>query len=197
MTYPPIKRALDVAGALSLLVLLGPLIVLVALAVLLAQGRPVFFVQVRPGLHERPFRIVKFRTLTNYSGRGAAGEELRMTGLGKFLRLLSLDELPQLLNILLGQMSFVGPRPLLMDYLPLYSTSQKQRHQVRPGLTGLAQVEGRNNVPWKERLELDVFYCQHMSFRKDIEILAKSVGIVLAGKGVAPHGTDSAGRFQG
>lgn len=196
MTYPPLKRVLDVAGALLLMGLLWPLILLVAVAALVAQGRPIFFIQIRPGLHEKSFRIIKFRTLASPTS-GGTGENSRMTSFGRLLRLLSIDESPQLLNILRGDMSFVGPRPLLVEYLPLYSRTQRKRHDVRPGLTGLAQVEGRNDVPWERKLELDVMYSARMSFGLDSEIIFRSLALVVLGKGVAPHNEGASSKFKG
>ena len=172
--------------------------IVIGLLVLVLQGRPVLFVQVRPGLHEQAFKLLKFRTMaSNKIARVSQLEEKQTTRFGKILRALSLDELPQLINILRGEMSFVGPRPLLMEYLPLYSSYQKRRHNVRPGLTGLAQVEGRNQVPWERRLALDVVYADNQSLAMDIRIVLKSFGLVLTRKGVRANGSEIMPRFKG
>ena len=198
MPYPPIKRIVDFSLAGILLVIFSPLIIFIGVLALLLQGRPVLFVQVRPGLHGRPFRLLKFRTMArNKLARVSQSEEKHTTRFGKILRALSLDELPQLINILLGEMSFVGPRPLLMEYLPLYSLHQKRRHNVRPGLTGLAQVEGRNQVPWERRLALDVVYADNQSAFMDIGITLRSVVLVLTRKGVGANGSEIMPRFRG
>ena len=198
MPYPPVKRVLDFFLALVLLVTLSPLMTVISLLALVLQGRPVLFVQVRPGLHERPFRLLKFRTMArNKLARVSQSEEKQTTRFGRSLRALSLDELPQLINILLGEMSFVGPRPLLMEYLPLYSKHQRRRHNVRPGLTGLAQVEGRNQVPWERRLALDVVYADNQSLFMDTGIVLKSVVVVLTRKGVRANGSEIMPRFRG
>ena len=198
MPYPPVKRVLDFSLALVLLANLLPLIIVISLLALVFQGRPVFFLQVRPGLHERPFRLLKFRTMVS-TRPDVAGQstEKHTTRFGRILRALSLDELPQLINILRGQMSFVGPRPLLMDYLPLYSNHQKRRHNVRPGLTGLAQVKGRNQVPWERRLALDVVYADNLSLAIDVRIVLKSFFLVLARQGVRANGVEIMPRFRG
>lgn len=198
MTYPPLKRGLDFSFSVVLLVIFLPLMVVVGLLALVLQGRPILFVQVRPGLHERPFRLVKFRTMSHGNqALGRASGEKYTTRFGKILRSLSIDELPQLVNILRGDMSFVGPRPLLMEYLPLYSREQKRRHNVRPGLTGLAQVEGRNQVLWERRLALDVVYADNHSLAMDIGIVLKSVGLVLTRQGVEAAGSEMMPRFRG
>ena len=198
MPYPPIKRIVDFSLAGILLVIFSPLMIFIGVLALVLQGRPVLFVQVRPGLHERPFRLLKFRTMARSKlARVSQSEETQTTRFGRILRNLSLDELPQLINILLGEMSFVGPRPLLMEYLPLYSNHQKRRHNVRPGLTGLAQVEGRNQVPWERRLALDVVYADSQSLSMDIGIVLKSVVLVLTRRGVRANGSEIMPRFRG
>ena len=198
MPYPRLKRVLDFSLSALSLVILSPLMTVIGLLALALQGRPVLFVQVRPGLHEQPFRLLKFRTMArNNIGSVSQPEEKHTTRFGKILRALSLDELPQLINILLGEMSFVGPRPLLMEYLPLYSNHQKRRHNVRPGLTGLAQVEGRNQVPWEQRLALDVVYADNQSLYMDIVIILRSVTLVLTRKGVRAQGSEIMPRFKG
>lgn len=198
MPPPPFKRILDFSLAGILLGIFSPLMIVIGVLALFLQGRPVLFVQVRPGLHERPFRLLKFRTMDrNKLARVSQSEEKQTTRFGKILRALSLDELPQLINILLGEMSFVGPRPLLMEYLPLYSDHQKRRHNVRPGLTGLAQVEGRNQVPWERRLALDVVYADNQSLAMDFRIVLKSFGLVIIRKGVRANGSEIMPRFRG
>ena len=198
MTYPPLKRGLDFFLSMVLLAFFLPLMVVVGLLALVLQGRPILFVQVRPGLHDRPFRLIKFRTMSpgNQALHRESGEKYT-TSFGKILRSLSIDELPQLVNILCGKMSFVGPRPLLMEYLPLYSSEQKRRHNVRPGLTGLAQIEGRNLVQWERRLALDVVYADTYSLAMDIGILLKSVGLVLTRQGVEAEGSKTMPPFRG
>ena len=198
MPYPPVKRVLDFCLSLVLLVILLPMMVVIGGLALVFQRRPVLFVQVRPGLHERPFRLLKFRTMaSNEISRVSQSEEKQTTRFGKTLRALSLDELPQLINILLGEMSFVGPRPLLMEYLPLYSNRQKRRHNVRPGLTGLAQINGRNQVPWERRLALDVVYAENQSLAMDVRIVLKTFGLVLTRQGVRANGSEIMSRFRG
>lgn len=189
--YPTIKRLLDLAGALVLLMLTAPLLLLISAAVRLTIGRPVFFKQMRPGLHERLFTCFKFRTMNDAcdeQGR-LLDDEVRTTRLGRFLRRTSMDELPQLWNILRGEASFVGPRPLFVRYLPHYTQEERRRHSVRPGLTGWAQVHGRNHLPFERRLELDVWYVDHMSFWLDLRILLLTSWMVVMQKGV---GADAA-----
>ncbi|NCC97697.1 MAG: sugar transferase, partial [Synergistales bacterium] len=161
----PLKRALDVVLSLMGLVVLSPVLLCTALAVAVKLGRPVLFRQRRPGLNGKPFYMLKFRTMTD--GRDKKGnllpDEVRLTSFGKLLRSTSLDELPELLNVLKGDMSLVGPRPLLMEYLPLYSPDQARRHQVRPGITGWAQVNGRNALSWEDKFALDVWYVDNWS----------------------------------
>jgi len=196
--YAPVKRLLDTLLAAALLLLLSPLMAVVAIVVLIAQGRPVFFVQIRPGLHGKPFRLFKFRTMDSETGPLPSQPEAnRLTRVGRFLRKLSLDELPQLWNVVKGDMSMVGPRPLLTQYLPLYDSRQATRHSVRPGLTGLAQVNGRNALTWAERLELDAQYVETCSFLRDVGILLKSLVVVLIGRGVKPEGSEVMEPFRG
>ena len=197
-SYPGIKRVLDVFGAALLLALLSPLLVAISLGAFLMQGRPIFFTQPRPGFQGKPFVIVKFRTMKNTKPDGQTQADLdQITKFGSLLRTLSLDELPQLLNVFRGDMSFVGPRPLLMEYLPLYDSVQAQRHSVRPGITGLAQARGRNLLSWEERFELDVQYVRSYSFFGDIEILWKSLVGVSVARGVNPKESPLMKRFTG
>lgn len=194
-----IKRAFDVIVALMLLVLLAPVLALIALAVRVNLGAPVFFRQQRPGQHERPFMLVKFRTMRNSTD--AEGRLLddaqRLTTFGQLLRATSLDELPELWNVLIGEMSLVGPRPLLMDYLPRYSAIQRRRHEVRPGITGWAQIHGRNSTTWEARLEQDVWYVEQRSFLLDMRILVRTVRQVCVADGIAQPGHATMPRFMG
>ncbi len=193
------KRALDIVVSLPALILLLPVLVVVAIAVALSLGRPVFFHQPRAGLGGRVFGLVKFRTMSE--ARDAQGvllpDHLRVNRLGHLLRATSLDELPSLWCVLRGDLSLVGPRPLLVDYLPLYSAEQSRRHLVRPGITGWAQVNGRNAVEWPERLALDVWYVDHQSFWLDLRILWRTVLTVVARDGIQYHGDVAMPRFTG
>ena len=193
------KRVFDLlASGLGLLLLSVPLAVL-AWQVRRKLGSPVLFTQVRPGFHGKPFRMVKFRTMTDE--RDASGALLpdaqRLTTFGRFLRASSLDELPELWNVLRGEMSLVGPRPLLMEYLPLYSPEQARRHEVRPGITGWAQVNGRNAISWDDKFALDVWYVDHSSLFLDIQILWLTVRKVLVRDGISAAGEATMPRFEG
>jgi len=187
------KRALDLALALPGLALLSPLMLLTALCVRLALGPGVLFRQRRPGLHGQPFTILKFRTMLPGLGPDAA----RLTPFGRFLRSTSLDELPELLNVLKGDMSLVGPRPLLMEYLPRYTREQARRHEVPPGLTGWAQINGRNALSWEERFVLDVWYVDNRSLALDVSILARTVLAVLLRRGISAAGQATMPEFLG
>ena len=193
------KRAIDLAASALLLVILAPILLVTALLLLSFQGRPVFFSQTRPGLGGQPFVLRKFRTMSQ--AEDALGRALpdgqRMTRLGRFLRATSLDELPELWNVLRGDMSLVGPRPLLMEYLPLYSPEQWRRHEMRPGMTGWAQVNGRNATSWPQRLEQDVWYVDHWSFVLDLRILAMTLVQVLRARGINQPGQATRGHFKG
>ncbi|PRY93145.1 lipopolysaccharide/colanic/teichoic acid biosynthesis glycosyltransferase [Hasllibacter halocynthiae] len=187
------KRALDVAGALVGLTLLAPLLAVLAWRVRREMGAPVLFRQVRPGLGGRPFEMRKFRTM-----RGGPGTDAeRLTPFGARLRASSLDELPELWNVLLGDMSLVGPRPLLPEYLPLYTPRQARRHEVRPGLTGWAQVNGRNAIAWEEKFELDLWYVENRTLLLDLRIIATTVSKVLRREGVAAAGEATMPPFTG
>jgi lipopolysaccharide/colanic/teichoic acid biosynthesis glycosyltransferase len=192
------KRALDLVVALAALVLLAPILLGIALAVRIGLGRPVLFRQQRPGLGGRPFALLKFRTMAD--ARDAAGQPLpddrRLTPLGQLLRRTSLDELPELINVLKGDMSLVGPRPLLIDYLPHYSPEQARRHEVRPGLTGWAAVNGRNATSWEQRLAQDVWYVDHRSFALDCRILLMTVVKVIRQEGISQDGHATMPRFD-
>ena len=181
------KRILDVAGAALLLLLMLPFLIGLSILVLVIDGNPVFFVQERAGKGGKPFHILKFRTMIGPASGKSGPKSPSPTKLGGFLRKTSLDELPSLWNILLGQMSFVGPRPLFVDYLPLYSEHHALRHDVRPGLTGLAQISGRNHLAWKERLDLDVQYIREQSFCFDMWIVARTAIVAIKGTGVNPR----------
>ena len=193
------KRLFDVVGASLALVVLSPIMVAVAAIVRIQIGSPIFFRQVRPGRNSEPFEIIKFRTMTDE--RAADGEllpdEERMVDAGRRLRRWSLDELPELVNVLAGDMSLVGPRPLLMEYLQRYTSEQARRHEVRPGVTGLAQVSGRNDLPWGSRFELDVWYVDNWSMWLDLKILGRTIGQVLTGRGISEQGSATMTPFDG
>lgn len=193
------KRIFDLlASAIGLLILAVPL-TLLAWQVHRKLGSPVLFTQVRPGLHGKPFRMVKFRTMTD--ARDASGALLsdaqRLTPFGRFLRASSLDELPELWNVLRGEMSLVGPRPLLMEYLPLYSPEQARRHEVRPGITGWAQVNGRNAISWADKFALDIWYVDHRSLWLDVHILWLTVRKVMVRDGISAPGDATMPKFEG
>ncbi|MFS4551561.1 sugar transferase [Comamonas resistens] len=193
------KRFFDLLAAAFALLLLGLPLLLLMWLVRRKLGSPVFFRQVRPGLDGKPFEMVKFRTMTDE--RGPDGQLLpdavRLTSFGRFLRSTSLDELPELWNVLKGDMSLVGPRPLLMEYLPLYTSEQARRHEVRPGVTGWAQVNGRNAISWEEKFELDVWYVDHQSLWLDIKILWLTVKKVLVRDGISAAGEATMSKFTG
>lgn len=192
------KRCLDVAGAGILLVASMPVQAVVAALVATRMGRPVLFRQPRPGLRGEVFTLLKFRSmLSEDTESGLVTDEQRLTKLGRALRATSLDELPTLWNVLRGEMSFIGPRPLLVDYLPLYSAEQARRHEVRPGITGLAQVSGRNSVTWSEKFRLDVRYVDSMSLALDARILLATLRTVLSREGVSQEGQATMSRFEG
>jgi lipopolysaccharide/colanic/teichoic acid biosynthesis glycosyltransferase len=193
------KRGLDLVVTGILVVVLSPLIFVVAVLILIALGRPIFFVQTRAGLGGRPFQIRKFRTMKeglDPEGR-ALSDAVRLTSFGHVIRSWSLDELPTLLNVLRGDMSMIGPRPLLMQYLPLYTPEEARRHSVRPGITGLAQVSGRNALTWEERFALDVWYVDHLGLLLDGKVLGKTLLAVLNREGVSASGHVTMPRFTG
>ena len=194
-----LKRLFDILGAVLGLLILLPIIVTLAWQVRRKLGSPVLFRQTRPGLHGKPFQLIKFRTMRNaigLDGRPLHDSE-RMTSFGSFLRSASLDELPELWNVLKGDMSLVGPRPLLMEYLPLYSLEQARRHEVRPGVTGWAQVNGRNALSWEEKFRLDVWYVDNHSFWLDLKILALTVKKVFVREGISAAGEVTMTYFTG
>lgn len=194
-----LKRAMDLTIAVPALVILAPLLLLLALLVRRRLGRPVLFVQERPGCHGVPFRLRKFRTMTDArdgDGRMLADAD-RLPPFGQMLRATSLDELPELLNVLSGEMSLVGPRPLLTEYLPLYSPEQARRHEMKPGITGWAQISGRNALTWEEKFALDVWYVDHWSPWLDLKILARTVWSVLRREGISADGHATMPAFKG
>ena len=194
-----LKPIFDFTVALIVFVLILPVFLLVLLALTLAnKGRP-FFTQLRPGKNEKIFKVIKFKTMNDACG--ANGELLsdgeRLTKIGQFVRKTSLDELPQLLNVLKGDMSLIGPRPLLVEYLPLYSKEQNKRHQIKPGITGWAQVNGRNAISWTKKFELDVYYVTHCTAMLDLQILFLTIKKVLVSEGIAAEGEVTITKFKG
>ncbi len=194
-----IKSVLDRVLAALLLLVLSPVILTVALSIYICMGRPVFYIQLRPGKNARIFTFYKFRTMTNeWDAKGnLLSDEKRLTVFGQFLRKTSLDEIPQLWNILKGDMSFVGPRPLLVRYLDRYTPEQARRHEVKPGITGLAQIKGRNAISWEEKFKLDVWYINNWNLWLDLKILFLTVIKVLQQKGINQEGYATAEEFQG
>lgn len=195
----PVKRIFDIVLALIALILLAPVLAFVAWQIRLKLGSPVLFRQVRPGLRGQPFKMFKFRTMrdaVDADGIPLPDSE-RMSPFGNFLRSASLDELPELWNVLKGDMSLVGPRPLLMEYLPLYSPEQARRHEVRPGVTGWAQINGRNALSWDEKFKLDVWYVDHQSLWLDLKILLLTVKKVFVREGISAAGEATMPRFMG
>ena len=194
-----LKRAFDIAASASALVVLSPVLAITAYKVKKELGSPVLFRQVRPGLHGKPFEMIKFRTMkdaTDKEGNALPNSE-RLTEFGKKLRASSLDELPELWNVLKGDMSLVGPRPLLIEYLPLYNAEQAKRHNVRPGVTGYAQVNGRNSLSWEDKFKLDTWYVEHQSFLLDMKILLKTVKKVIIKEGINQSEEVTMTRFTG
>ena len=192
------KRIFDLIFAAIMIIITSPFLLIFALLVKLTLGSPIFFRQERPGLNGKPFLIYKFRTMTNDCRNGKLLDDSeRLTKLGKILRRFSLDELPQLFNVLKGDLSVVGPRPLLMEYLPLYTPKQARRHTVKPGITGWAQVNGRNAVSWEERFRLDVWYVDNQSFLLDMKILWMTLINVCRGDGINQEGHVTMEKFRG
>lgn len=194
-----IKRLLDFVLSLIALVVLSPIILIVALLVKIKLGSPVLFKQERPGKNEKIFRMYKFRTMTDKKDEDGdlLPDDVRLTKFGKVLRSTSLDELPELFNILKGDMSIVGPRPLLVKYLPLYNEYQKHRHDVRPGFTGWAQCNGRNALSWEKKFDLDVYYTKHVTFLLDLRIIFKTIKIVLFREGISSETSVTMEEFRG
>lgn len=199
MDFSTVKRTFDIIVAAAMLIMLCPFLIGIGLLVRIKLGRPILFSQVRPGRYGKPFRMVKFRTMLD--AVDAHGNPLpdaeRLTAFGRLLRSTSLDELPELLNVLRGDMSLVGPRPLLMQYLPLYTDDQARRHEVRPGLTGWAQVNGRNSLSWPDRFALDVWYIDHHTFMLDLRILCLTVRKVVLKEGISADGEATMPPFLG
>ncbi|MGD9655808.1 MAG: sugar transferase [Sulfuricurvum sp.] len=190
---------MDRFGALILLIFFSPLILLITLMIALSMGRPVYFAQRRPGLHGKIFTIYKFRTMTDEKdSRGnLLPDSARLKGIGQVIRSLSLDELPQLLNVLKGEMSFIGPRPLLPEYLPLYTSQQARRHDVKPGITGWAQINGRNAISWEEKFQYDIEYVDNISFIFDLKIFFRTLIKVFIREGISQNGEATMEKFKG
>lgn len=193
------KRFIDIVGSAVGLSLLFPILLLIAIMVLHKHGSPIIFSQVRPGMNKKLFKMIKFRTMTNEcdDNGNLLPDDVRLTNFGRFLRSTSLDELPELINVLKGDMSLVGPRPLLMEYLPLYSERQALRHEVRPGVTGWAQINGRNALSWEEKFELDVWYVENRTLWLDIKILFLTVWQVIKRDGISQDGEATMSKFTG
>lgn len=194
-----VKRCFDFIMALQALIFLSLPLLVISLLIRLKLGSPVFFCQARPGLNGKPFNMIKFRTMTNKcdSEGNLLPDSQRQTSVGRFLRATSLDELPELWNVLKGDMSLVGPRPLLIQYLSLYSDEQARRHEVKPGITGWAQVNGRNAIGWEEKFKLDVWYVNNRSFFLDIKILALTVNKVIRQDGICAQSDETMPKFEG
>jgi lipopolysaccharide/colanic/teichoic acid biosynthesis glycosyltransferase len=193
------KHLLDVLAAFIGLLLLSPFFIFITFALSISNAGKPFFFQARPGKEERIFKVIKFKTMTDK--KDTEGNLLpdikRLTGIGKFVRKTSLDEIPQLINVLKGDMSLIGPRPLLVKYLPLYNAVQKRRHEVKPGITGWAQVNGRNALSWGEKFKHDVWYVEHLSFKLDIKILAMTIKKVIKSEGINMQGQATTSSFKG
>lgn len=194
-----LKRVLDIVCSLILLIVLLPVLLFICVAVLILHGPPIIFKQTRSGLHGKPFTLYKFRTMKNLYGPGGnpLSDEDRLTSFGNRLRSTSLDELPELVNVLQGDMSLVGPRPLLLEYMDLYTPEQARRHDIKPGITGWAQVNGRNNLTWEDKFRLDVWYVDNWSIGLDLKILVKTVRIVFRREGVNAEGHVTMPKFMG
>lgn len=197
--YPAIKRCIDIAAALTMGIIFLPLFLIISLFIFIRMGRPIFFQQQRIGYQNKPFTVYKFRTMTNKCD--PTGQLLpdhqRLPKLGAFIRSCSLDELPQLLNIITGTMSFIGPRPFITDYLPLYNDEQKRRHNVIPGISGWAQVNGRNTLSWRDRFKYDLYYVDHQSFWLDIKIFWMTITKILKRDGIDEGDGVTMSRFDG
>lgn len=188
-----VKRIFDIILSLLAIIILSPLLIIISILVLIFMGRPIFFKQPRPGKNEKIFNMYKFRTMTNKKDKDGnlLPDNQRLNKFGKFLRSTSLDELPEIFLILSGKMSFVGPRPLVIQYLPYYTAEEHHRHDVRPGLTGWAQVNGRNNLNWDDRFKLDVEYVNNLTFMMDIKVIFKTVSIVFKREGITDGKTET------
>jgi lipopolysaccharide/colanic/teichoic acid biosynthesis glycosyltransferase len=193
------KRFLDLITSLVLILLLSPFFLLITLFLALANGGNPFFVQPRPGKHGRIFKVIKFKTMNDKKDKegNLLPDAERLTPVGKAIRKTSLDEMPQLINVLKGEMSFIGPRPLLVEYLPLYSKEQARRHEVRPGITGWAQVNGRNAITWEQKFNFDVYYVDNLSCALDLKIIFMTITKAFKGEGISQDGHVTMERFQG
>tara|TARA_Y100000591_G_scaffold333413_1_gene377647 strand:+ start:27796 stop:28398 length:603 start_codon:yes stop_codon:yes gene_type:complete len=197
--YDFFKRIFDFSMALIILLLSTPFFLLIMLFILIILGKPVFFCQYRPGLNNKPFKLFKFRTMNNYLDIDGSllSDEKRLTSFGKFLRKTSIDELPSFVNVLKGELSLVGPRPLLMEYLSLYSNNQLRRHNVKPGITGWAQINGRNAIPWGKKFELDLWYIENRSFLLDLKIIFTTILKVFRKENITQKNHVSSKKFIG
>ena len=194
-----IKRPMDFLCAVLGLMVFSPIMVIIALLIRVKLGSPVIFKQERPGLNEKIFTLYKFRSMTNQKNKNGEllADEKRLTEFGKWLRSTSIDELPELFNILKGDMSIVGPRPLLVRYLERYNEMQRHRHDVRPGITGYAQINGRNSISWEERFKMDVWYSEHITMQRDLRIISKTIRVVLERKGINSGTSETMEEFMG
>ena len=194
-----IKRLFDIIFSITALLLLSPVFLVISILIFMTDGKPIFFTQKRSGINKQSFEFYKFRTMTNEvdSHGQLLDDNQRISKVGYFLRRFSLDELPQLLNILKGEISLVGPRPLLIEYLKLYTPEQARHHKVKPGITGWAQVNGRNLLSWEERFEMDIWYVDHQSFWLDLKILLITASYVVTGKGISQNGNVTMTKFKG
>ena len=192
-----LKRIIDILFSSLAVVLLTPLFIIISLCILFLDGRPVFFIQRRPGLNGKIYKMIKFKTMYPQGKCEEVGDEKRITKLGNFLRKSSLDELPELFNVCKGDMSLVGPRPLLEEYLLLYSKEQMKRHDIKPGITGWAQVNGRNSLEWEEKFDLDIWYIENRDLLLDIKIIFLTIRKVILRKGIAADGEATMSKFKG
>ena len=194
-----IKRPMDFLCAVLGLIVFSPIMVIIALLIRVRLGSPVIFKQERPGLNEKIFTLYKFRSMTNQKNKNGEllADEKRLTEFGKWLRSTSIDELPELFNILKGDMSIVGPRPLLVRYLERYNEMQRHRHDVRPGITGYAQINGQNSISWEERFKMDVWYSEHITMQRDLRIISKTIRVVLERKGINSGTSETMEEFMG
>ncbi len=199
MLYLKIKNFFDILIAIFGIIVLSPLIIIIAILIKIKLGSPIFFIQKRPGLKEKIFPLIKFRTMDNKKDHDGnlLDDEKRITVFGKWLRETSIDEIPTLINIVRGEMSFVGPRPLLIEYLDLYTEAESQRHSVKPGLTGLAQINGRNNISWKKKFEYDILYVNNVSLFLDLKIFLLTFFKVIKREGINPKNKQNVERFRG
>ena len=199
MEYSKFKYFFDILFSILGLILLSPLIILISILIKIKLGRPIFFIQKRPGLKEKLFYLIKFRTMNNRKDKSGKllNDDMRLTSFGKWLRETSIDEIPTLINILKGEMSFIGPRPLLKEYLNLYSKREKERHSVKPGITGLAQIKGRNNISWKRKFKYDILYVTNLSLSLDLKIFLITFLKVIKREGINPNNQTYVKQFQG